>query len=71
MYSNFIKTVIEQNKSIFQKTLPLNHRKREDLLSNNNFTFEKVVNHIEQAKFISAQGSEHRFNRIVDSDQSG
>lgn len=36
----------------------------------NNFTFEKVVNHIEQVKLISAAGSEPNF-RIVHSDQSG
>ncbi len=44
-------------------------RNRDDLLSNN-FTFEKVVNHIEHVTLISAAGSEKHF-RIVHSDQSG
>jgi hypothetical protein len=32
--------------------MPLNSRKREDFLQQNSFTFEKVVNHIEQAKLM-------------------
>ena len=49
--------------------MPLRNLKREDG-TENNFTFEKLVNYIENEKVKSVNNSEYQF-RLVHSDQSG
>ena len=58
VYSNFVKNVISKNKELLQnysRSMPLN-RKREDFFEQMKpFTFENVVQHIENEKLRHAQ----------------
>ena len=58
VYSNFVKNVISKNKELLQnysRSMPLN-RKREDFFDQMKpFTFENVVQHIENEKLRHAQ----------------
>ena len=77
VYSNFVKNVISKNKELLQnysRSMPLN-RKREDFFEQMKpFTFENVVQHIENEKLRHAQSEQNQRDvneRLVHSDMSG